>query len=79
MTAEPLAQDYVTIASVSDYLRSAWTPRDLRTDGPALSHIPGGGLLATFSVLLAARHTLPRESAGTPLNSFKLARSYDGG
>ena len=74
-----LAPDYVTVARVSDYLRPDWTVRDLRTDGPALCHIPGGGLLASFSILMAARNTLPRESAGTPLNSFKLARSKDGG
>ena len=79
MPPELLAPDYVTVAGVEDYLSTGWTRRDRRIDGPALSGIPEGGLLATFPSLVAARHTLPGDSVGTPLNSFKLARSYDGG
>ena len=61
MLAEPLAQDYVEVAR---------PPADHYTDGCGLSHIPGGGLLATF---------LYESRLGTPRYCFNLARSDDGG
>jgi len=61
--AKPLAQEYVVVARVPS--------PGLRTDDCALTHLPGGGLLATFTF---------RQARGSKLKeSFHLARSRDNG
>jgi hypothetical protein len=66
MKTGPLAQDYVVVGK---------TPAaDLITDDPALTKLPGGGLLATWTY----RGTVG-ETKNTNPERFRLARSDDGG